>query len=292
MVYKIYLRNLGAMYQSDSNKVRLRGKFLKSRNDDMPTMLWFPEVMEPAENWESWLKKPDNKILDYRNVWLLNPRNFGDSDHHNSFDIEEVANDINRFVDENKLTYVTVGGHGYGAKIASAYGSYFHDRTSGVICLEGGPYNHSYHEAWEEVKNAILKTSEIKLDNTSANEVFKKIDIIVQHPKWRNIIKQNLIEGKSSLQWKFNMEHLALNVKRDSTCDISGWSTRHGLYPGRAFVLFAEYSRWIFLNTNTIPFYTFFPKLEGRFPSNDFNFVQTPDDPLSRINIIFRPLDP
>ena len=63
--------------------------------------------------------------------------------------------------------------------------------------------------------------------------------------------------------------------------DISGWSARYGLYPGRAFVLFAEYSRWIFMNTNTIPFYCFFPKLEGRFPSNNFNFVQAADDPLS-----------
>jgi hypothetical protein len=54
----------------------------------MPTLLWFPDVMEPAENFEKWFLSPENKVLDYRNVWLLNPRNFGDSDHHDSFDME------------------------------------------------------------------------------------------------------------------------------------------------------------------------------------------------------------
>ena len=246
----------------------------------MPTMLWFPEVMEPAENWEKWFLKPENKILEYRNVYLMNARNFGDSDHHSSFDLEEVANDVCRFIEDNRLTFVTVGGHGYGAKIASAFGSYHMDRTSGVICLEGGPMDHSYHEAWEQVRNIVLQCAEINL-NSTLSEIYKKIDAITDHPKWRQIVKQNLIEGKSTLQWRFNMEGLARNVKKQN-CDISSWNTRHGMFPGRACVQFAEFSRWVFLNTNTIPFYKFFPKLEGTFASNSLNFIQTPDHPMSK----------
>jgi pimeloyl-ACP methyl ester carboxylesterase len=185
-----------------------------------------------------------------------------------------------RFIEDNKLTYVTVGGHGYGAKIASAFGSFHLERTTGVICLEGGPIDNSYHQAWEEIRDIIVKCSKLNLANSSAVDILKKIDAISLHPKWRNIIKQNLVEGKSSLQWRFNMEELAHNVQNQRS-DICSWSPRYGLYPGRAFVLFAEFSRWIFLNSNTIPFYKFFPKLEGNFSSNSFNFVQTPDDPLS-----------
>ena len=69
----------------------------------MPTMLWFPEVMEPVENWEKWFMRPENKILEYRNVYLMHPRNFGDSDHHNSFDLEEVSHDIARFIEEPQM---------------------------------------------------------------------------------------------------------------------------------------------------------------------------------------------
>jgi pimeloyl-ACP methyl ester carboxylesterase len=103
----------------------------------------------------------------------------GDSDHHDSFDLEEVSNDVGRFIDENKLSIVTVGGHGYGAKIASAFGSYFMERTSGVICFEGGPFDHSYHEAWEEIKNAIVQLGKIDMSTATQGDVFKKIDQVI-----------------------------------------------------------------------------------------------------------------
>jgi hypothetical protein len=53
------------------------------------------------------------------------------------------------------------------------------ERTSGVICMEGGPYDHSFHEAWEEIKNAIITLSKIDMSNANQNEVFRKIDAAV-----------------------------------------------------------------------------------------------------------------
>jgi len=66
----------------------LRGTFLKGRKHDLPTLIWFSDLVEPVENFEKFFARPENKILDVRNVWLLNYRNFGHSDHHESFDIE------------------------------------------------------------------------------------------------------------------------------------------------------------------------------------------------------------
>lgn len=77
-----------------------------------------------------------------------------------------------------------------------------------------------------------------------------------------------------NVKWTVNMQGLAKSVRKEHNCEISRWRGEHGLYPGRAFVLFAEYSSWIHLNTNTIPFYKFFPKLEGKFPSNHLNILQ------------------
>lgn len=51
-------------------------------------MIWLSDLLEPAENFQKFFNRPDNKILDVRNVWLLNYRNFGDSDHHESFALE------------------------------------------------------------------------------------------------------------------------------------------------------------------------------------------------------------
>jgi hypothetical protein len=63
----------------------LRGTFLEGRNKDLPTLIWLPDLIEPAENFHKFFSRDNNKIKDVRNVWLLNYRNFGDSDHHDSF---------------------------------------------------------------------------------------------------------------------------------------------------------------------------------------------------------------
>lgn len=115
--------------------------------------------------------------MNYRNVWVLNTRNFGDSDHHDSLEMEDVCNDVARFMGEKQLTMVTVGGHGYGAKVASAFGSYHMEKTTGVVCLEGGPVDNSYHEAWEEVKNLVCDLARFNVAETAnVNDALKKIE--------------------------------------------------------------------------------------------------------------------
>ena len=51
-------------------------------------MIWLSDLLEPCENFQKFFTRPDNKVLDVRNVWLLNYRNMGDSDHHESFALE------------------------------------------------------------------------------------------------------------------------------------------------------------------------------------------------------------
>ena len=76
-----------AIVAANTNDVRLKGTFLKGRQVDLPTMIWLPELTEPAKNFESFFTKRDNKVLDVRNVWLLDYRNQGESDHHDSYDM-------------------------------------------------------------------------------------------------------------------------------------------------------------------------------------------------------------
>jgi hypothetical protein len=97
-------------------------------------------------------------------------------------------------------------------------------------------------------------------------------------------MKQNLVEGKGNLQWKFNMQILLENVMKKNRCNLTKWSESYGLYPGRVQVIFSNYSHWVFLNTNTIPFYKFFPRLQGCFGSLDMNYIETEEDKSSKIN--------
>ena len=59
-----------------------------------------------------------------------------------------MGNDVVRFMDQNKITLAGIGGHGFGAKVATATAINHMNRFTGVICLEGGPIDHTYHEAY------------------------------------------------------------------------------------------------------------------------------------------------
>ena len=111
-------------------------------------MIWLSDLVEPAENFAKFFGRKDNRVLDVKNVWLLNARNFGSSDHHDSFNIEDMSEDKIRFMNENKITMATIGGHGFGAKLATATANANLNRFTGVICLEGGPLDHRYYEAY------------------------------------------------------------------------------------------------------------------------------------------------
>jgi len=56
-----------------------------------------------------------------------------------------MANDIIRFMDQNQITMATIMGHGFGAKLATVTAIDYFQRFTGIILLDGGPVNHSYH---------------------------------------------------------------------------------------------------------------------------------------------------
>jgi esterase len=51
---------------------------------------------------------------------LVDLRNHGESDHHNSMKYTEMDDDLVRFIDSRELETVTIIGHNMGAKTAMA----------------------------------------------------------------------------------------------------------------------------------------------------------------------------
>ena len=67
---------------------------------------------------------------------IIYPRNFGNSDHNESFDIEDVTNDVVRYMWENRISTATLAGHGYGGKVALATGCFNPERSTGVFVID------------------------------------------------------------------------------------------------------------------------------------------------------------
>ena len=165
-----------AIVASNTTNVRLQGTFMKGRQQDLPTMIWLPEITEPAENFQKFFGDRKNKILDVRNVWLLNYRNQGGSDHHASYDMDDISADIIRFMDEKKITMATIGGHGFGAKVAAATASSNLNRFTGVIQYEGGPLNHKYYEAYQELESYVQFAAKLNLNGMDGSQAVRAIE--------------------------------------------------------------------------------------------------------------------
>ena len=177
-----------------------------------------------------------------------------------------MSADIIRWMDQNQITMATIGGHGFGAKVAAATASANLNRFTGVIQYEGGPLDHKYHEAYQELAGYIECAAKMDLNSMDGNQAQRAIDANISCPKWASIFKKNLDVSGSTPQWLNNMDALYANTKKFNP-DVATWSESYGLWPGQALAIFAAHSRWIHLSTNTLPFYNVFPRLEGQFPA-------------------------
>lgn len=269
-----------ANLQNDTTDVQLRGTFLQGRKADLPTMLWFSDLVEPASNFKKFFEMDGNKILDVRNVWLVDIRNMGESDHHTSFAMEDISNDITRFMDENKITMATLGGHGFGAKVALATAINNMDRCTGVINLEGGPLNHQYYEAYQELHEYVEAAAKMQVSEMEMNQAVKYINENITCPKWNAVFRQNLESKNNGVTWKFNVEDLVANMRKKRP-DVADWKESYGLWPGQALAIFASHSRWVHLATNTLPFYNVMPRLQGKFPGHITTFAEGFESPLN-----------
>ena len=96
-----------------------------------------------------------------------------------------MANDIVRFMDDKKITMATIGGHGFGAKLATATAIAHMNRFTGIMCLDGGPLNHKYYEPYQELCEYVDLAKNINLE--SGEEGIKTLKDKISCPKYREI---------------------------------------------------------------------------------------------------------
>lgn len=59
--------------------------------------------------------------------------------------------------------------------------------------------------------------------------------------------------NEKNFKWDFDCEALNHNLQLNAASSIGYWAQKHGMFTGRAFFVFPDHSRWVHLNTNTIP---------------------------------------
>ena len=247
--------------RQSSDKVQLRGTFLKSTGQDMPTIIAFPDLLENPESLRPLFNK---KLLEVRNVWLLSYRNSWNSDRNESMGPEEVADDVIHFMDKQKITTASLIGSGFGGRIACQTGILKYHRITSVVSLDYSPMDVIDHEVYKELKKAIELVAAIPLTNRAAveNQVRKSIS----NKGLQKVIMQNLAEGEGkTLYWRSGFSELVASMNAKDNRKNIGKFPIVGVFPGRALFLYAERSRWVHQSSNTIPMYNLFPVLHGNY---------------------------
>jgi len=97
--------------------------------------------------------------------------------------------DVARFMDDKKITMATMGGHGFGAKVALASAIDNMERCTGVINLDGGPLDHRYYEAYHELENYVNFANSLRIDKLEKGKVISEIGKNIQCKKWAKIFE-------------------------------------------------------------------------------------------------------
>ena len=132
----------------------------------------------------------------------------------NYLSIQDISNDITRFMDEKKLTMATLGGHGFGAKVALATAINNMNRTTGVINLDSGPLDHTYYEAYQELRSYVQVAQGMDLEKYDLIQAKKYLSDHIPCKKWASIFKDNLEEKGSGPVWRLNIDDLWANMKK------------------------------------------------------------------------------
>jgi pimeloyl-ACP methyl ester carboxylesterase len=133
----------GPAQRVDQRNVRLGGLFLEGSKADLPNLLFFPELLDSPSSWVPFFGR--SGILDYRNVYILNPRNIGNSDRTGDMHYLTMAEDVARLMYEHRISTATLGGHGIGAKVALAFACLHGDRTTGYFGIDSSPMDQRNH---------------------------------------------------------------------------------------------------------------------------------------------------
>jgi len=236
----------------DTRDVELRGIKLKGRSNDLPSMIFFPDIMDTAENWLSYFMNAPNSVLNYRDVYIVYPRNFGSSDwceHIAPEPAEDLADDIERFMYANKITMATMAGHGFGAKNAMLVGCYKPHLVTGILAYDYAPQDYTYFRAAKTYESVLKGVKDIQgLSRMSFDRFSDHLEDSVQNPKLKSLLEQNFVLGKDGRRsMRFNLDFVLHRFN-----DLVNWKNSYGIFGGRTRFIFPEYSDFVFLNSNTL----------------------------------------
>ena len=181
----------------------------------------------------------DEEIKKRRNTIIVDMRNHGFSDHHNSMTYSEMCEDVKRLIDDElKIkSKFTILGHSMGAKVAMTFACKYKDQIDGLFVLDAIPKSHlNNKQIFDNIERVVNKVSSYDLSNNNRKDTLdyfnKELGGSVA-----NLLNTNIISSDDkTLAWRINVKAIKENFD-----NILGWEDC-GSYPGPIRILNGEKS--------------------------------------------------
>jgi pimeloyl-ACP methyl ester carboxylesterase len=180
-------------------------------------------------------------IRSRRNSILIDMRNHGDSQHHESMRYPEMAEDVINLIDKLGINKFTLLGHSMGAKIAMNVGTKIPDRLDGLIIVDSAPKdNMELRNIKNKTLDIIDKVSSYNVEGKSRKEVIEDFKKMFDSSA-ANLLNTNLTyisPDSDKVKWRSNITSIKNNAE-----NILGYESDHGkVYTEKILVLVGEKS--------------------------------------------------
>jgi esterase len=187
---------------------------LTEANQKTNNLFFLHGILGKGQNWKSFAL---NSVLsDNRDMYLVDLRNHGESDHHESMTYNEMADDLLRYADDKGIEKLTLLGHNLGAKTAMTFSCRYPDRVAAIISLDTAPLSFSGDAAaikatmehFRTIKNLKVEGKTRKTAIDIIQKQFSDIGIA-------NFIAGNLVydesSGNKTVKWCVNLDAIINN---------------------------------------------------------------------------------
>ncbi|KAJ5754055.1 uncharacterized protein N7511_008208 [Penicillium nucicola] len=192
-------------------------------------------------------------------IFALDLRNHGQSFHAAEHNYSVMADDVQEFIQQQKLDKCVLIGHSMGAKAAMAVALQSPDRVSALIPVDNAPVNAALKSDFPKYVRGMQKVEAAKVSKQSdANKILEDYE---ESLPIRQFLLTNLVRSEEDNTLKFRVPLSVIGRSLDNMADFPFQASENLQYNGPT--LFVRGTRSKYVSEDTVPaIKKFFPNAE------------------------------
>lgn len=156
------------------------------------------------DNWQTIAKQ---LAEDYQ-VFIVDQRNHGRSPHHPEFDFLVMADDLQRFMEDNWIYNAHIIGHSMGGKTAMQFTMNYPDMVEKLVVVDISPK--AYQSGHDLIFNALFSLDLSKISSRKGAD--EQLKLQIEDTGVRQFLLKNLTRnGSGGYEWKMNLRAIYKN---------------------------------------------------------------------------------